>query len=418
MTCFCLFLLSSVLGYLGESMKRIDGAVTAPKGFQAAGVRCGLKEQGSDLALIYSESPAICAALFTTNIIKAAPVVVSIEHSKDGKAQAIIASSGNANACTSQQGLDDARQMTQLVADALRINTNDVLVCSTGVIGHFLPMDKVGPGITAAAAGLSADGSSDAAHAIMTTDTRPKMVAYEFEIDGKPVRIGGIAKGSGMICPNVATMFCFITTDAAIDSSLLKECLVLSAEGSFNSLTVDGDTSTNDSVIILANGQAGNALIDSEGDDLELFQSILDRVTEELARDIARDGEGATKLVEIVVKGAESYSDAKIIAMTIANSPLVKTAIFGEDPNWGRILAAAGRSGIIFDPDKVDLYFGDVKILEDGAPLGIDPEIARKPMLEKELVITVDFRFGDDTARVFTCDFSYDYVKINAEYHT
>lgn len=399
-------------------MKSINGAITAPRGFLAAGVRCGIKKQGSDLALVYSEKPAVCAALFTTNVVKAAPVIVSMERAKSGKAQAIVANSGNANACTGQRGIKDAVRMSEITADALRISLDDVLVCSTGVIGHFLPMDKIEKGIREAALDISVNGGPDAARAIMTTDTRPKMIAYEFEIGGVPVRIGGIAKGSGMICPNVATMFAFITTDAAIDAATLRDCLVSASARTFNSLTVDGDGSTNDTVIVLANGAAGNRLISSDGDDLQIFQSALDRVAEDLAREIARDGEGATKLVEIVVQNSRSYADAKAAAMTIANSPLVKTAIFGQDPNWGRVLAAAGRSGVTFDPDKVDLYFGDVKIMQNGAPLNVPTEEARKPMLGDELIITLDLKVGEASARVFTCDLSYDYVKINAEYHT
>lgn len=399
-------------------MKSINGAITAPRGFLAAGVRCGIKKQGSDLALVYSEKPAVCAALFTTNVVKAAPVIVSMERVKSGKAQAIVANAGNANACTGQRGIKDAVRMSEITADALRVSLDDVLVCSTGVIGHFLPMDKIEKGIREAALDISVNGGPDAARAIMTTDTRPKMTAYEFVIGGVPVRIGGIAKGSGMICPNVATMFAFITTDAAIDAAMLHDCLISVSARTFNSLTVDGDGSTNDTVIMLANGAAGNRLISSDGDDLQIFQSALDRVAEDMAREIARDGEGATKLVEIVVQNAGSYADAKAAAMTIANSQLVKTAIFGQDPNWGRVLAAAGRSGAAFDPDKVDLYFGDVKVMQDGAPINVPTEEARKPMLADELIITLDLKVGEASARVFTCDLSYDYVKINAEYHT
>lgn len=403
-------------GSLGHRF--VDGGVTAPAGFLAAGVRCGIKQQGPDLALIYSDAPAACAGLFTTNAVKAAPVVVSSERARSGKARAIVANAGNANACTGERGLADASRMAELAASALGIDSSDVLVCSTGVIGHFLPMDKVESGVALAYSRLSWDGGPDAARAIMTTDTRPKVTAYELEIGGKPVRVGGIAKGSGMICPNVATMFCFITTDAAIETSILRSSLVRAVEGSFNSLTIDGDTSTNDSIIALANGQAGNRMIDSEGQDLDAFQAVLGRVCVELAQEMARDGEGATKLVEVVVKNADDYADAKAAAMTIANSPLVKTAIFGEDPNWGRVLAAAGRSGAKLDPGKVDLYFGDLMIMQDGAPLDIPVDEARKPMLASEIVITVDLKLGNASSRVFTCDFSYDYVKINAEYHT
>ncbi len=399
-------------------MKNIDGAITAPKGFRTAGVRCGIKQQGKDIALVYSDAPTVSAALFTTNKIKAAPVQLSMEHAKSGKARAIVANAGNANCCTGQKGFDDAREMCDLAAKGLGIAPQEVLVCSTGIIGHYLPMDLVRLGIAQAAQSLSSDGGPDAAHAIMTTDTRPKMTACEVEIGGVPVRIGGIAKGVGMIEPNVATMFCFITTDAAIAPELLQESLMLAAEVSFNSLTIDGDTSTNDTVIALANGLAGNAVIDTEGPELEDFQEALDLVCEELTKAIARDGEGATKLVEVVVRNAQSYPDAKKMAKTIANSPLVKTAIFGEDPNWGRVMAAAGRSGAPLDPGTIDLYLGDVKIIADGAPVDVDPEESRRPMLKDELVITVDLKMGEAESRVFTCDFSYEYVKINAEYHT
>lgn len=399
-------------------MKKIEGAVTAPKGFSAAGVRCGIKAQGTDLALIVSDVDASCAGLFTTNVFKAAPVLVSSEHASSGYARAIVANSGNANACTGERGINDAVRMTNLVADASGLNLNDVMVCSTGVIGHFLPMDKIETGIKAAAKALSPGGGLDAARAIMTTDLRMKAVAYEFEINGKPVRMGAIAKGSGMICPNVATMFCFITTDAAIEPEVLHSCLAKSAECSFNSLTVDGDTSTNDSVIMLANGLAGNKKIELGTPALEVFQSALDTITVEFAREIARDGEGATKLVEVVVKNAAGYQDAKTIALTIANSPLVKTAVFGEDPNWGRILAAAGRSGVKLDPVKTDLYLGDVLIVQNGNPLDLSADEARRPMLEPEIVVTLDLNMGSSSAKVFTCDFSYDYIKINAEYHT
>ena len=399
-------------------MLHLEGGVTAPKGFRAAGVRCGIKKQGLDLAIIFSEVPAVCAGLFTTNAVKAAPVLVSTERARSGRAQAIVMNSGSANACTGRRGLEDARQMAALAADLLHIPPADVLVCSTGVIGSFLPMDRIKRGIADAVAALSTSGGADAARAIMTTDTRPKVAACEIEIAGKPIRIGGIAKGAGMVCPNVATMLAFITTDAAIDASVLRSSLARAAEGSFNSLTIDGDMSTNDSVIALANGLAGNRLIGGPGTDLGAFQSALDRVTMELAREMARDGEGATKLVEVVVRGAASYGDARAAAMTVANSPLVKTAIFGQDPNWGRVLAAAGRSGASLDQEKIDLYFGKVKIVENGAPLEVSANAARQPMLASEVIITLDLKLGEAEARVFTCDLSYDYVRINAEYHT
>lgn len=377
-----------------------------------------MKQRGLDVALIYSEVPAACAALFTTNKVKAAPVVLSTAHARTGRAQAIVANSGSANACTGPRGLADASQMADLAAERLGISHSDVLVCSTGVIGRYLDMEKVERGIRAAARVASEGGGADAAAAIMTTDTRPKMTAYEFEIGGTPVRIGGVAKGAGMICPKVATLLAFVTTDAAIKPSVLRTSLERSVEGSLNSLTIDGDMSTNDSVIALANGAAGNPPITGPGQGLDSFQSALDVVSLELAREVARDGEGATKFVEVVVKNAASSGDARAAAMAVANSPLVKTAIFGKDPNWGRILAAAGRSGAALDPDKVDLYFGDLKIVEDGVPLDIPAEAARSPLSADELAIILDLKVGDGSARIFTCDFSYDYVKINAEYHT
>ncbi len=399
-------------------MKFIEGGVTAPRGFLASGVRCGIKQQGPDIALVFSEVSAICAAMFTTNAFKAAPVIVSMEHAASRRSRAIIANSGCANACTGERGLADARRMTCVTASSLGIDENEVLVCSTGVIGRFLPMDKVEQGIASAVESLSRDGGESAARAIMTTDTFPKSVACELDIGGVAVRIGGIAKGAGMIRPDLATMFCFITTDAALAPEVLKKCLKDAVDVSFNSLTIDGDTSTNDTVIALANGVAGNPMITSESDFIEPFSLALQSVCIELARSMSRDGEGATKLVEIVVKNAETYSDAKTVAVTVANSLLVKTAIFGEDPNWGRVLAAAGRSGARIDPERTDLYFGDVKIVEAGEPLDVSDEVARAPMLADELVITLDLNLGSALSKVFTCDLSYDYVKINAEYHT
>ena len=399
-------------------MKTLDGGVTAPKGFRAAGVRCGIKQSGPDLMLLTSDSPAVAAGMFTTNAVKSAGVILSRERVDEGVARAIIANSGNANACTGEQGMRDAERMTELVASAMRFDNDEVLIASTGIIGQHLPMDKIEAGIAEAVAALSVEGGEVAAEAIMTTDTRPKKIAVEAEIGGATVRIGGMCKGVGMIAPNMATMLAFITTDAKMTPRALRQCLAKSAGESFNCVTVDGDMSTNDSVFILANGAAENTIIDTAGPDLEAFQAALDTVCVHLAREIARDGEGATKLVEIRVNGAESPEDAKKMAMTIANSPLVKTAIFGEDPNWGRVLCAAGRSGALVIPEKTSLYFGDVKIVEYGEPLKLDPEAARKPMLEHDLVITVDLGVGSESATAFTCDFSYDYVKINAEYHT
>lgn len=399
-------------------MRRIEGAVTAAKGFAAAGVRCGIKQQGTDFALIYSEAECAVAAVFTTNAFKAASVVKNQEKLPAGKARAIVANSGNANACTGEQGLRDVDSICKFAGELLNVPPEQVLNASTGIIGVPLPMDKIEVGIMDALAELSEDGGHAASLAIMTTDTRPKTAAYELEIFGKAVRIGGMCKGAGMICPNMATMLCFITTDALIDSQTLQKCLSSNVDCSFNSLTVDGDMSTNDSVIVLANGRSECDPIRVGTPEYDAFDEALGAVCRELAQAIARDGEGATKYVEVRVTNAETYADAKAAAMTVANSPLVKTAIFGEDPNWGRVLCAVGRSGAKIVPEKTSLHFGDVKIVERGEPLNVEAQIARRPMLEKDLTITVDLGLGDASATAFTCDFSYDYVKINAEYHT
>jgi glutamate N-acetyltransferase/amino-acid N-acetyltransferase len=394
------------------------GAVTLPKGFLASGVRAGIKEQGEDVGLVYSESPASAAGVFTTNLVKAAPVIVSRSRVPGSTTRAVIVNSGNANACTGEQGMRDAVEMAAHVARLLRVPEGDVLVASTGIIGRRLPMGKISAGIEEAVRSLSADGGINAARAIMTTDTRPKEASVEIEIGGKTVRIGGMAKGAGMICPNVATMLAFITTDAAISPEMLQDCLARSAEVSFNCLTVDGDTSTNDTVLLLANGMADNQVIAREGPDLSEFLKGLDLVTTDLAKQIAADGEGATKLVEIVVQGAKTYEDCRQIAKTIANSPLVKTAIFGCDPNWGRILAAAGRAGVEFDPRAIDLSLGDTLLVKGGEPISFSEQEAHEYLTGSEVL--VNLRVGGERygATVWTCDFSYDYVKINAEYHT
>lgn len=399
-------------------MKKINGGVTAAKGFKAAGVRCGIKQKGPDLAAVYSDAECSVAAVFTTNAFKAASVVINMERLRSGKARAVVANSGNANACTGEKGLRDAREICRIAGDLLDVPEEQVYNASTGIIGVALPMDKIEAGVREAVANLSVDGGESASLAIMTTDTVPKTSAYEIEIGGRTVRVGGMCKGSGMICPNMATMLCFITTDATISPALLQKSLASSVERSFNSLTVDGDGSTNDSVLLLANGMSGCAEITEGTAEFVALDKALAQVCLDLATACARDGEGATKYVEVQVVNAASYQDAKAAAMTIANSPLVKTAIFGEDPNWGRVLCAAGRSGALVVPAKTTLHFGDVKIVEKGEPLKLDPEAARKPMLEKELTITVDLGVGEESATAFTCDFSYDYVKINAEYHT
>lgn len=394
------------------------GAVTYPKGFLASGVRAGIKTEGEDVALICSESPASAAGVFTTNVVKAAPVLVTRSRVPRRTCRAVIANSGNANACTGEHGMRDAVEMAAHTARLLQVPEEDVLVASTGIIGRRLPMKKISAGIEDAVRSLSADGGDKAARAIMTTDTRPKEASVEIEIGGKTVRIGGMAKGAGMICPNVATMLTFITTDAAISPEMLQRSLARSAEVSFNCLTVDGDTSTNDTVLLLANGMADNQVIATEGPGLSEFKRGLDLVTTDLAKQIAADGEGATKLVEIVVEGAASYEDCRQIAKTIANSPLVKTAIFGCDPNWGRILAAAGRAGVEFEPWAVSLSLGDVLLVNAGEPVEFSENAAHEYLTGPEVL--VNLRVGGERFRatVWTCDFSYDYVKINAEYHT
>jgi glutamate N-acetyltransferase/amino-acid N-acetyltransferase len=389
------------------------GAVTLPKGFLASGVRAGIKTEGEDMALVYSEVPAASAGVFTTNLVKAACVLLDRERVPNSSTRAIIVNSGNANACTGEQGMRDARTMASETARLLNIREGDVLVASTGIIGKTLPMDEVKDGIANAVSSLSRNGGEAAARAIMTTDTRPKEAFAQFQMDGKEVTIGGMAKGAGMICPNMATMLAFITTDAAITPEVLQECLSKSAETSFNCLTVDGDSSTNDSVLMLANGMAGNKAV-----DMDAFQSALDSVTMSLAKQIAADGEGATKFIEIRVQGADSFQGARQIAKTVANSPLVKTAMFGSDPNWGRILAAAGRAGVDFDPKAVNLRLGEILLVKGGEPVEFSESEAHGYLEGKDILVHLQVGKEKWGATVFTCDFSYDYVRINAEYHT
>lgn len=402
-------------------LTKITGGITAPQGFTAAGVHAGIKKNGkTDIGMIYSKVPAAGAAMYTTNKMAAAPVIVSRQASDRGKIRAIVVNSGCANACTGDQGLQDAKTMAHETAKALNLDDCEVLVASTGVIGVSLPMNKIKSGIAQAAAALSETGHEQALAAIMTTDTFPKACAYEFNLGGKTCKIAGIAKGAGMIHPNMATMLCFITTDAAIAPEVLKQALNQAAELSFNMISVDGDTSTNDMVAVLANGQAGNALIDSAGSQTyQEFYTALRAVCTELAQLIVRDGEGATKFLEINVTGAVSFADAKLAAMAIAKSPLVKTAFFGQDPNWGRILCAVGYSGAATQPDKTSLTIGDLTIVVNGqGAVGFDTAKLKEVMAAKDIAITVDLGLGETSATVWTCDFSYEYVKINGEYTT
>jgi len=398
------------------SWQSAPGGVTLPRGFQASGVHCGIKKSRPDFALIVSEKQAQAAGVFTSNLVKAAPVLVTMEHLESGFARAIVANSGNANACTGEKGLKDAEMMAEGVASLLAICPQEVAVASTGVIGKALPMDKVSEGIRLAVSNLSPKGSGDAAQAILTTDRSTKEVGLTGSIGGRNVSIGGIAKGSGMIHPNMATMLAFITTDVAIAPIMLRKALVQSVNESFNMITVDGDTSTNDMAIVMANGLAANALIDEEGPDFDEFCRGLREVTSSLAKMIVKDGEGATKFVEVRVQGASSVEDARCIARTVASSNLVKTAIFGADPNWGRILAAAGRAGVNFHPDLTDVYIGDVLVACSGKSGGFDEDCARKALAEKNIEITLNLNIGNEAASAWTCDLTYDYVKINASY--
>jgi glutamate N-acetyltransferase/amino-acid N-acetyltransferase len=390
------------------------------KGFKFAAVEAAVKKPGRlDFALIFSEGPADVAAVFTTNKVKAAPVLLSIDRIQDGKAQAIVVNSGNANACTGRQGMDDARTISRIMAERLGILDEAVLPASTGVIGQPLPVDRITNAIPALVDGLSAGTLDQVAAAIMTTDTFPKLERRSGQAGGVAYSIAGIAKGAGMIMPNMATMLAFIVTDAAVEPSFLKKIFSEKIDTSFNVITVDGDTSTNDSAILLANGFAGNKPLREGTLEGDAFAETLNDLLLSLAKQIVRDGEGATKLVEIKISGAASAADAKQAAMAVANSMLVKTAFFGEDANWGRILCAVGYSGAAVDQDRVALWFDDVQMVKDGLFLGATAEEGGSQVLrKKEFSVVVDLRLGTGAATVYTSDLSYDYVKINADYRT
>ncbi|MDW8103864.1 MAG: bifunctional glutamate N-acetyltransferase/amino-acid acetyltransferase ArgJ [Armatimonadota bacterium] len=392
----------------------ITGAVTAPRGFQAAGVECGVKSRGRDLALIVSNVPATVAGMFTTNRAAAPCVRYSRHVVEAGVARAIVANSGNANAATGEEGFVDNVRMAQKVAQLLECPPAQVVTASTGIIGHRLPIERVEAGIEQAIRQLSPEGGDAAAEAIMTTDTVPKAEALRLLLPEGEVRIGGIAKGAGMIAPNLATMLCFLTTDAQISRSSLQQVLRDSVERSFHCLTIDSDTSTNDMVVILANGQSG-VDVNRYLDDFEL---ALESLCVRLAQRIARDGEGATKLVEIEVRGAPTFTQARRMAKTVAESPLVKTALFGNDPNWGRILAAMGRSGVDFDPDRAHIALQGTLVYADGKPTTFDAAALHEQLKADMVTIHIDLQQGTEHATVWTCDLSYDYVRINAEYST
>ena len=401
------------------SEKNAAAGVTFPKGFKAAGVKAGIKKSGNlDLALIYTEKEAAVAGVFTKNAVAAAPVIVSREVVKGGKAHAIVANAGCANACTGETGLANARKMAALAAAEVGCAPDEVLVGSTGIIGVNLPMDKLEAGIKAAAAELSEDGSKNAGNAIITTDTYSKAGSCEVEIGGKAVRFGVIAKGSGMIQPNMATMLCYITTDANISSQLMQKALSDIVEVSFNMISVDGDMSTNDTVLVLANGESGAPEITEGSPEYDKFYATLKEICQELSKRIAADGEGATKFLTINVSGTKTFEDAKTVAMSIAKSPLVKTAFFGEDPNWGRVICAVGYAGIPMVPEKTVIKFGGIPVYANGLGAEFKEEDIHNVMAEHDIVIDVEMGMGDAKATVWSCDFSYEYVKINGEYHT
>ncbi|MGE5558848.1 MAG: bifunctional glutamate N-acetyltransferase/amino-acid acetyltransferase ArgJ [Bacillota bacterium] len=402
-------------------MKRIAGGITAPAGFKATGVHCGLKKAGHpDLALIVSEPPAAGAGVFTTNQVKAAPVLLDMEHLRKQKGTAaVLINSGNANACTGETGMRNALASAQTVAEKLGLAPEEVLVASTGVIGVPLPLGKILKGIDAAIKSLAKENGGMAAAAIMTTDLTLKEAAVELAIEGKKVVIGGMAKGSGMIHPNMATMLAFVTSDAAVAKPVLQKAVESAVRKTFNCITVDGDTSTNDTLLVLANGCAGNETIDAvDSPAYRQFYAGLEEVCRILAKAMAADGEGATKLIEIRVEGALDDEDARLIGRTVAVSKLVKTAVFGEDANWGRILAAAGYSGCRTRVTDADIYLGDLQVCAAGGGIRFDEAKAKKILGRKEVVITIRLKPGAGSSVIWTCDLTYDYIKINASYRS
>ncbi len=403
--------------------EEVAGGVVAPKGFMVGSTHCGLKgsEKKHDIGIITSENPCKAAALFTTNQIVAAPIIYSRKVIERGSVHAIVVNSGNANACTGERGYIDTEIMAQLTAQELSTTPDRILVASTGIIGHPLPMNKIKRGISKAVDSLGNKQShaTNIAKTIMTTDLTYKQIAVKIPIGKSEVTIGAIAKGSGMISPNMATMICFITTDAEISLNTLRSCLKSSVEGSFNQITVDGHMSTNDMVAILANGMADNKNISfSSKSALTVFQKALDHVTQQMAKAIVKDGEGATKFIQIEVLEAKSILDAKKIARSVADSPLVKTAINGEDPNWGRIVSAAGYAGVKLDESKIKLFINKTLIFKNGLPVTPTPKNLANQMKKEEILIQLYLGLGKEVSTMWTCDLSKEYIKINADYHT
>ncbi|MDR1564108.1 MAG: bifunctional glutamate N-acetyltransferase/amino-acid acetyltransferase ArgJ [Oscillospiraceae bacterium] len=403
--------------------KQIKGGVTAPLGFTASAIHCGIRKNKEklDLALIKAEKPCAAAAVYTQNLVKGAPIAVTQRHIANGLAQAVICNSGIANTCNAD-GEEKAVQMAELAASALQIKAEDVIVASTGVIGMPLPIEPIASALPALASALSIEGGHAAAQAIMTTDTKPKELAIELEISGKPVRIGGIAKGSGMIHPNMATMLSFITTDAAIAPAILQEALNEAVAVSFNMISIDGDTSTNDMVSILASGRAGNAEIAERNADYDAFAQGLTLLCRQLSKEIAKDGEGATKLLICRTEGASDESAAKQIAKAVICSSLVKTAMFGSDANWGRVLCAIGYAGVPCDISRIDLSFsssaGSIEVCKNGAGIPFDEDTAKAILSQEEIIIAISLNQGTGSAEAYGCDLTYEYVKINGDYRT
>ena len=403
--------------------KYIGGGVTAPKGFKANGIHAGIRKNKlkKDLALIVSDVKCASAAVYTQNLVKGAPLIVTKKHLADGYAQAVICNSGNANTCNAN-GIEVAIEMSALVEKYAGISKNDVIVASTGVIGQPLDVTPIANGMESLVNGLSLDGGRDAAQAIMTTDTMLKEVCVEFELGGKTCRIGGIAKGSGMIHPNMATMLVFVTTDVSITPQMLQKAVSTDVVDSFNMISVDGDTSTNDMLCVMASGLAENAIIDTENDDYKAFAKAFNAVTVALCRKIAGDGEGATKLLECAVSGAETKDIARKVAKSVITSSLLKAAMFGADANWGRVLCAIGYSGQDIDVDKIDVSFkssqGIISVCENGRGIDFSEEVAKKILLENEVIINVNLNSGSQKATAWGCDLTYEYVKINGDYRT
>lgn len=404
-------------------MKIIEGGVCAAKGFTASGVHCGIRATRSkrDISLIYSEKKAACAAVYTTNLVKGAPLDVTKAHIADGYAQAAICNSGNANTCNSN-GIEIAEETCKLLAQELKISPSDVVVASTGVIGQKLDINPIKKGIPQLVKELSKTGNANAVEGIMTTDTVPKEIALTFDVGGKTCTMGGMAKGSGMIHPNMATMLVFITTDCAIEPKMLQKALSNDIANTFNMVSVDGDTSTNDMVTVMANGMANNSPICEDGPDFQAFMKALNTITVTLCRKIAGDGEGATKMLECVVTGADTKQTAKTVAKSVICSSLTKAAMFGADANWGRVLCAIGYSGADVDVHKIDVAFksaaGTVEVCKDGAGIDFSEELAKKVLSEKEIDILVALNSGDQEATAWGCDLTYEYVKINGDYRT